>query len=42
VAAFKEQYPQVDVRMMYVPDEGEYLKRLAADFAAGAPRTSCC
>ena len=37
VAAFKEQYPQVDVRMMYVPDEGEYLKRLAADFAAGAP-----
>ena len=37
VAAFKEANPDVKVELRYVPDDGEYRRRLAADLSANVP-----
>ena len=29
--------PQIDVNLVHIPDQGDYRKRLGADFAAGTP-----
>ena len=37
VAAFEEANPDVKVELRYVPDDGEYRRRLAADLSANVP-----
>ena len=37
VQAFAAAQPGIDVELRHIPDQAEYLRRLAADFAAGAP-----
>jgi multiple sugar transport system substrate-binding protein len=37
VAAFEEKHPEIDVTIVHVPDQGDYRRRLATDFAAGTP-----
>ncbi len=35
ISAFRRTRPDIDVELTNVPDSGEFIKRLAADFAAG-------
>ena len=37
VAAFNKNNPKAEIELINVPNGGDYRKRLAADFAAGAP-----
>ncbi|MBK9715348.1 MAG: sugar ABC transporter substrate-binding protein [Kouleothrix sp.] len=37
VDAFKQRNPQIDVQLVHIPAQGDYLTRLGADFAAGTP-----
>lgn len=37
VAAYEEQFPGQDVEILHIPDQADYRKRMAADFAAGTP-----
>lgn len=37
VAAFEERFPDIDVRVVHTPGQGDYRQRLAQDFAAGTP-----
>lgn len=37
VAAFSARHPQVEVRILYIPNQNSYRTRLAADLAAGTP-----
>lgn len=37
VAAFKQRQPQIDVQLMHIPSQGDYVTRLGADLAAGTP-----
>ena len=37
VNSFQTANPDYNVELRYVPDDADYLRRLAADFAAGAP-----
>ncbi|MEZ4770352.1 MAG: sugar ABC transporter substrate-binding protein [Caldilineales bacterium] len=37
VAAFEEANPDVKVELRYVPDDGDYRRRLAADLSANVP-----
>lgn len=37
VAAFEEQHPDIDIALQYVPSQGDFNRRLAADFAGGNP-----
>jgi multiple sugar transport system substrate-binding protein len=37
VDAFKARRDDIDVRLIHIPDQGDYRQRLAADFAAGTP-----
>lgn len=37
VDAFEAQNPDVDVAIVHIPDEDEYLQRLTTDLAAGTP-----
>ena len=37
VAAFEAANPDLDVQLRYIPDDGEYRRRLAADFSANVP-----
>ena len=37
VAAFTRQHPHIDVKLIHIPGQGDYRKRLGADFAAGTP-----
>ncbi len=37
VDAFQKKNPQIQVEVIHIPDEGDYLKRLSADMAAGNP-----
>lgn len=37
VAEFQKQQPQIVVNLIHIPSQGDYLKRLGADFAAGTP-----
>jgi multiple sugar transport system substrate-binding protein len=37
VAAFEEQYPEVDIALQTLPSQGDFNRRLAADFAGGNP-----
>jgi multiple sugar transport system substrate-binding protein len=37
VDAFETQNPDVDVEIIHIPDEDEYLQRLTTDLAAGTP-----
>lgn len=36
-AAFEAGHPQTRIELIHIPDQGDYRKRLAADFAAGSP-----
>lgn len=35
VAAFAEKHPQITIELIHVPSQGDYRRRLSADFAAG-------
>lgn len=35
VAAFAEKHPQIAIELIHIPDQGDYRRRLSADFAAG-------
>ncbi len=37
VAVFEEQNPDIDVQLTHIPGQGDYRRRLAADFSAGSP-----
>lgn len=37
VGAFEERFPDIDVELIHIPDQGDYRQRLGADFAAGTP-----
>src|SRR5688572_23521868 len=37
VAAYEAKFPGARVELVHIPDQAEYRKRLAVDFAAGAP-----
>jgi multiple sugar transport system substrate-binding protein len=37
VAAYEAEYPGAQVELRHVPDQAEYRKRMAVDFAAGTP-----
>jgi len=37
VAAFEAGHPEARVELTHIPDQADYRKRLAADFAAGSP-----
>jgi multiple sugar transport system substrate-binding protein len=37
VAAFKAQYPNIDVDLRHVPSDSDYQQQLTAGFSAGAP-----
>ena len=37
VAAFEAKQAEIDVSLIYVPDQRDYRKRMGADFAAGTP-----
>jgi multiple sugar transport system substrate-binding protein len=37
VAAFTQKYPQIEVQLIHIPDQGDYRTRLGTDFAAGTP-----
>lgn len=37
VAVFEEQNPEIDVQLTHIPGQGDYRRRLAADFSAGSP-----
>lgn len=37
VNAFKEKHPKIDVKLIHIPDQADYRKRLATDFASGKP-----
>ena len=36
-AAFEEAHPEIHVELGYIPDQGDYRRRLATDFTAGSP-----
>ncbi|MFN8443918.1 MAG: sugar ABC transporter substrate-binding protein [Caldilineaceae bacterium] len=37
VAAFSKAHPEIKAEIVYIPDAGDYRKRLSADIAAGIP-----
>ncbi len=37
VAAYEARYPGAHVELVHIPDQAEYRKRMAVDFAAGTP-----
>ncbi|CAN5772220.1 ABC transporter substrate-binding protein [soil metagenome] len=37
IAGFEEQNPTIDVQADYTPGQGDYYRKIATDFAAGAP-----
>jgi multiple sugar transport system substrate-binding protein len=37
VAAYEARFPGAQVELVHVPDQGDYRRRLAVDFAAGTP-----
>lgn len=37
VAAFHQKHPEISTEVVYIPDAGDYRKRLSADIAAGIP-----
>ncbi|MEJ7654631.1 MAG: hypothetical protein WKH64_15530 [Chloroflexia bacterium] len=39
-AAFEKKYPRIDVQLIHIPDQADYRKRLATDFAANTPASS--
>ncbi len=37
VAAFHTAHPEIQIALRHVPDQGDYRRKLAVDFSAGAP-----